>query len=94
MSYRILSKVEGSTDEGIDSTHIIYLEIETDEVVSSDEELRELKQEINDEWADGCACSHDCCGHWFGGLDCLLPRWSRPEHQNHFIARISYQCNV
>lgn len=92
MEYNVISESTGTIEDGIDSVEVLYLDIEVPEGISSEEELSEFKQDVNDRYAQGCCCSHDCCGHWFGGLDMMVQRWK--SDNTNFIARLSFQRNV
>ena len=81
--WRILS----DKTEDYEERRINRIRIKTDKTVS----IRALDRSLQDYFVKGCSCEHDCCGHWFGGLDSI----KRPKNRkkNEYMITVSYSQN-
>lgn len=87
MNWRIEHTAEGHTDEGIDTVSYVYAEVALEQGADIDD----FKEEVRDYFREECNCAGDCCGHLFGGVDLIVPRWQGAED---WIVRASYRRNV
>jgi hypothetical protein len=88
MSYEItahgkLEEMNDSNDDLSDATEIAYI-IKTGADLTDEE-----KAEIRETLRRGCYCEHDCCGHYFGGVNSITKIWD-----GKYIALAVYERNI
>lgn len=70
-------------NERVQTWYIVIVERRSDGVVDSD-----IVDALYNFFEMGCSCAYDCCGHYFGGAECV----NRVEH-NRYIVQTSYSKN-
>lgn len=73
----ILSNIQGEDQEYQDAIDETYsykvLVMEKGRACGATND--EIKKALRFEWAAGCSCEHDCCGHFFGGINSKIVRY-------------------
>ncbi|MHA1220156.1 MAG: hypothetical protein ACTSQB_00305 [Candidatus Heimdallarchaeota archaeon] len=79
-------EIEGEIiDEQDEGDYSKYLIIVTKKSCLSEKEIYEF---LKDEYVKGCSCEHDCCGHYFGGINKVIRILD-----NRFMLSLSYAPN-